>query len=286
MAIVALLLLLASVAPAAFMLHFVYVRDKYQREPLRAVLLVYFAGFFTVIPALVGELAAGALVNGASEETLAGAALIAFAVVGVAEEGSKFLFLMALVYRRSYFDEPYDGILYAVAVGLGFATVENLAYVFLAGSLAGSAAIAVLRALLSVPAHALFGVVMGHFTGRAKFEPDHRRRRRLLALGLATPVLAHGLYDFPLLLAPQGVTADVLVAALAVLAGTMILLWTAGVRMLHQAQAASPFQRPPPFFAPLGAITLSIKFCTQCGARAAAADRFCRICGTSWRVAP
>ncbi len=85
---------------------------------------------------------------------------------------------------------------------------------------------------------------------------------------------------------PIGLTADVMLAALAVLAGTMTLLWTAGVRMLHQAQAASPFQRPPPFFAPLGAITLSIKFCTQCGARAAAADRFCRICGTSWRVAP
>ncbi len=286
MAIAIVLLVLAAVAPAAFMLHFVYVRDKYQREPLRAVLVVYFFGFLTVVPALLGELAGEAALGSASEETVLGAAIVAFGIVGVAEEGAKLLFLLALPYRRRYFDEPYDGILYAVAIGLGFATVENLGYVFSAGGIAGGAAIAALRALLSVPAHALFGVLMGHYAGRAKFEQRPAVRRRLLLLAFLVPVGAHGLYDFPLLLAPRGMTADVLLASLVVLIGTMAMLWTAGVRLLHVAQAASPFVPRAPVFAPLEAITLSFKFCTQCGARAARTDRFCRMCGVPWRVRP
>src|SRR5712691_3948931 len=123
------------------------MRDKYDREPLRLVLKVYFLSFLFVIPAVFLELPAGLLSIGP---------LSAF-VVGVIEESIKFLFIRWLVFRRPEFNEPYDGILFAVVVSLGFASAENLLYVV--GS--GSVTVAIGRAVLSVPAHSLWGVIMG-----------------------------------------------------------------------------------------------------------------------------
>ena len=87
--------------------------------------------------------------------------------------------------------EKFDGIVYAVFISLGFALVENILYVF--GDSDG-ASVGILRAVTAVPAHALFGVVMGYHFAIAKFEPSHRAIEFVLAL--AFPILLHGLYDF------------------------------------------------------------------------------------------
>src|SRR5437764_4940874 len=118
-----LILLCLALAPAVFLLHYFYVRDKYQPEPLKLVVKIYFLSLFSVVPAVVLELSVGFLVLGA---------LAAF-LVGFIEEGIKLLFSRWLVFRRPEFDEPYDGILFAVVVGLGFASAENLLYVIGSG---------------------------------------------------------------------------------------------------------------------------------------------------------
>jgi RsiW-degrading membrane proteinase PrsW (M82 family) len=74
-------------------------------------------------------------------------------------------------------------------VSMGFATIENINYVFTYGY-----STAVVRMFLSVPAHATFGVVMGYFIGKAKF--DQANRFRLLFTGLLIAVLFHGTFDF------------------------------------------------------------------------------------------
>src|SRR4029450_10832400 len=63
------------------------------------------------------------------------------------------------------FDEPLDGVVYGVAVALGFATLENFLFVARLGL-----GVAWMRALFAVPAHALFGATMGYYAGRAKFD--------------------------------------------------------------------------------------------------------------------
>ena len=117
----------------------------------------------------------------------------AFVAVGFSEEGSKYLMLRAYAYRRKAFDEPLDGIIYGVMVSMGFATLENILYVTRHGFQT-----AILRAFLSVPAHACFGVIMGYYVGMAKFSKT--RARYYKRLGLLLAVLFHGAFDFFLFL--------------------------------------------------------------------------------------
>lgn len=56
--------------------------------------------------------------------------LEAILISGGVEEFVKWFVLYHIIYNHTEFDEPYDGILYAVAVSLGFATVENVLYAF------------------------------------------------------------------------------------------------------------------------------------------------------------
>lgn len=283
MSLVLVLTVAGAVAPAMFLLHYVYARDKYEREPLALIVRVYLISFLTVIPALALEVAGIIVVQGLGAEAVLGAALTAFLVVGVAEEGSKFLFLRWLAFRRPEFNEPYDGIMYAVSVGLGFATVENLGYVLSASSLLGRVGLIGVRALTAVPAHALVGVIMGYCVGRAKFAALGSDRARLLWLGFVLPVFAHGLYDFPLLVLASEPAPDVALAAL--LAVPMVIggLWVVGVRLIRRAQAQSPFKRPSPLVNPLAAVRRAYRFCAQCGARARSTDAFCAVCGTHLR---
>jgi hypothetical protein len=91
---------------------------------------------------------------------------------------------MAAVFHWREFDEPLDGVIYGVAVSLGFATLENLLYLDRMGL-----AIAWQRAVFAVPAHALFGGAMGYYAGRAKFDRRAARgpRPRDFVLTLALP---------------------------------------------------------------------------------------------------
>jgi RsiW-degrading membrane proteinase PrsW (M82 family) len=74
---------------------------------------------------------------------------------------------------------------------LGFATLENIIYIFSNGAGTG-----VMRALLAMPSHAFDGVLMGYFLGEAKFARNDRVGNWLSALGFGLAVVAHGLYDF------------------------------------------------------------------------------------------
>jgi protease PrsW len=117
----------------------------------------------------------------------------AFVIVALSEEGGKFLLLRLYAYPKKTFSEPFDGIIYAVIIGMGFATVENIEYVWQFGLTTG-----VTRFFLAVPAHGSFAVLMGYNAGLAKScrqtNPD--RSAWLLVKGLLIAVLFHGSFDF------------------------------------------------------------------------------------------
>jgi RsiW-degrading membrane proteinase PrsW (M82 family) len=88
-----------------------------------------------------------------------------------------------------------DGIVYAIMVGMGFATLENILYVVIRPEdMTTAFRIGWLRMLTAVPGHAIFAVVMGYFIGRAKFVTQGQAW--LLWTGLCSAVLLHGLYDY------------------------------------------------------------------------------------------
>jgi protease PrsW len=269
------LLFSAAIAPVVFMLHFVYVRDKYEREPLGRVLLVYFVSFITVIPAAIFE----SWFNFSTAGWL-GLAVTVWLVVAVAEETVKYLALRWLAVPHRSFNEVYDGIIYGVAASLGFATVENLAYVFMSAEdgLGSGLGVAMLRAVLSVPGHALWGVMMGYYVGLAKFAETKQEQRRLVRRGLLTAIFWHGLYDF-FAFGVELASGALLLLMLAGLIVVVVVNWRIAFHMIRDAQERSVFKRPHLLVNPIGALAFNWKYCHHCGCPAQRSQAFCQRCG-------
>jgi len=186
-------LLALAIAPGIAICLFIYFKDKYNKEPWGLLFWLFVLGMFSVIPALFAETALTKPVERMVGESVFYTALFSYIIVGLSEELSKFLVLRYYAFKRKAFDDPFDGIVYAVMVGMGFATLENIGYVTNYGW-----GTALTRMFLSVPAHASFAVLMGYHVGLAKF--DTARRSRYLVLAVFWPVLFHGTFDFFLFL--------------------------------------------------------------------------------------
>lgn len=91
--------------------------------------------------------------------------------------------------KNPHFDEHFDGIVYAVCVGLGFAAFENMLYLF---SYDEWVSVAIVRSLLAVPGHYAFAILMGYYYSVYHFV-DHSPKAA--ACILLVPILAHGTYD-------------------------------------------------------------------------------------------
>lgn len=182
-------LLALALAPAIAICIFIYFKDKYNKEPIWMLLYAFALGILSVIPALAIQLSYDPNNLSLFENDILANAFFAFVIVGFSEEGSKFLMLRLFIYPRKHFDDPFDGIVYSVMVGMGFATLENVGYVMQHGLGTG-----ILRMFLSVPSHGTFAVLMGYFIGYTKFSVSGKWKYTLLAILL--PVLFHGAFDF------------------------------------------------------------------------------------------
>lgn len=185
-----LLLLLIALAPGLFLLWYFSHRDKYEPEPRRYLIKIYLLGAVMVVPALIIEVLLDPIFT--THNVILSALLVSFLLVAPVEEILKFFVVKMWIYNDIEFDEVMDGIVYGVSASLGFATVENIGYVFKYGIGSG-----IFRAFLAVPGHAFFGALMGYYLGRAKFEK--KSEIRLISTGILLAILAHGFYDFFLL---------------------------------------------------------------------------------------
>lgn len=183
-------LLILATAPVIVILIYVYIRDKYEKEPLGLLLKALLAGALTTIPILlVGTWLSKYFVYFSG---LQAAAYNAFIVAALNEEFFKFAALFFLIWRHKEFDEKFDGIVYAVFVSLGFAWIENIMYVLQYGQ-----DVAYSRAVTAVPMHAILGITMGYYFSMAKFFENRKNINLILAIFM--PVLLHGIYDFILM---------------------------------------------------------------------------------------
>ncbi|TVP82836.1 MAG: protease PrsW [Alkalicoccus sp.] len=175
----------AAFAPAAALLLFFYLKDEFGQEPVYMVIRSFVFGALLVFPVIFIQFVI-------TEET--GAASMLFQVIvqtALLEEFLKWFVVLLTVFFHVHFNQRYDGIVYACAVGLGFAAMENVFYL-----LADGLDTAFLRAVFPTTSHALFGVVMGYYLGAAKFSS---RKKLFLAAALVVPVLLHSAYNFILL---------------------------------------------------------------------------------------
>lgn len=189
MEVVAVLLIAIplALAPGIGLSLFIYFRDKYEKEPFRLLRNCFLFGMLSIIPAIIIELAFGAMGIDENQGVLT-TLVFAFLVVGGSEELSKFLVLRFYAFPKKDFNEPFDSIVYSVMISMGFATLENIIYVLSSGI-----GTAVLRMFTAVPLHAVCAIFMGYFIGKAKFA---KHKTANILLGIFIAVFIHGLYDF------------------------------------------------------------------------------------------
>ncbi|HVP93559.1 MAG TPA: PrsW family glutamic-type intramembrane protease [Methanoregulaceae archaeon] len=182
-----LAILLIAFAPGIFWLWYFYHRDRYGPEPLLWIFRVFLLGMLMTVPAALAENALRIVVSTFAISVIA-APLI--------EESLKYVVVRKTVYETPDFIKPIDGIVYATAASLGFATLENLGYVLISYQTSFPLAIetGLIRAFLSVPAHALFACMWGYALGHAKYRPAPERGFIILK-GFLLAVVFHSAFN-------------------------------------------------------------------------------------------
>lgn len=182
-------LIIMALAPIATIVAYIYFKDKYEKEPTKLLIISFLLGaIVSVIITTIFYIFFNSFLPLEDKLSVWEQFKQAFFVVGFSEELSKYLIVLLFAQRHKEFNEPFDGIVYAVMVSMGFAATENIMYVLQHG-----ASTALLRAFTAVPAHATFGILMGYFMGMAKFKPN---KLFLNLCGLSLAIVFHGAYDF------------------------------------------------------------------------------------------
>lgn len=223
-------LIALAILPGLFICYYIFRLDKYETEPKIHLVICFLLGIGVIYPTIWLEECAIAL---GMENYGSLLTTMIYALVGVAliEESIKFVCLICYPFQGRFFNEPMDGIVYSVMIGMGFATLENIFYADRFGL-----ETTLKRAFTAVPAHAAFAIIMGYFAGLAKF--NRKNRFKLLALGLLLAIWVHGLYDFFLLQEMYDWLSGFAIVIL-----FLAIKYSRKMVLLHQAN--SPFKETP-----------------------------------------
>jgi len=200
-----LMTILVAIIPPLYLFYYIYQMDKVEKEPLGLLIKLFFFGVLSVIPIVILELIFSNLLAikmahlatdflGYNSYQI----IQNFLIIALVEEGFKFLFLKWGSWKDKNFNCHFDALVYACVVSLGFATLENLLYVYSYGF-----ENALLRAFTAIPGHFCFGVFMGYYYSDAKYYYLNQRKgnyRLYLLLSVIVPTLLHGFYDYVLTL--------------------------------------------------------------------------------------
>ena len=177
----------ASVLSGLFWLWY-FNRYDQQREPWPLLGKCVLWGALAVLPALIWEAPFRGLLQ--SPRVLTTQILLSFLVVGLGEEAFKLLAAYLAAGLSPEFNQPIDGIIYAIAAAVGFSIVENILYIRAFGPLA-----APFRGSIASLAHIAFSGLAGYYLGKARFSSS----KLDLLKGVGTAAFLHGLYDFLLI---------------------------------------------------------------------------------------
>ena len=236
-----MLVLGISFLPVLLLLFYIYRKDNVSPEPPAQLVKAFFFGvgsifvsllFSTTVFSFLGlDFRTSKHVLGQFAEALFGAAL--------PEESAKLLMLWLLLRKNTYYDEYFDGIVYAAFVGMGFAAFENVMYISEAGE--NWLAVGFSRALFSIPGHFSFAVAMGYFYSLVHFGQKKDTLSKICVL--LVPVVAHWIYDG--LLFAQGTVAEVIgMVFIFCFLVFVVLMYRRTIKLVAKLK---DYDNPPPF---------------------------------------
>jgi RsiW-degrading membrane proteinase PrsW (M82 family) len=246
-------ILVSAIAPGIFWLWFFLRGRSYRPNPRRLVIGTFFLGMASVVPAGMIELLLEPDLPEDVQVSAGAAAGVMFLIVGPVEELSKFLAVRLWPARSLHFDEPLDGLVFAAAASLGFASAENVSYAMQYGP-----EVMFVRGPLSTLGHLVFGSFWGAALARRQIESANRR---LVPGGLVQAAAGHGAFNFFL------VTGYWWVSVLIVLLGAVRVS-----RLFKWGQQVSPFRLRR---------NVPVRACLACGQPFRLGARFCPSCGSS-----
>lgn len=189
------ILLALAILPGFFLILRVYHLDTVEKEPTGLLIKLFILGALSTIYAFLLESLGSAYILPSFEDGSLSQALVEyFLVIALVEESGKYIMLRQGSWNNPAFNFQFDGVVYAVCVGMGFAIIENIEYVFSYGITT-----ALVRAVTSIPGHCVFAIFMGHYYGKAKLYAnmgDAGRSSAYRFMSLFIPTLIHGIYDF------------------------------------------------------------------------------------------
>ena len=191
------ILLIAALLPPVFLLWKIYTLDRVEREPVQLIVRLILLGCLSAVCAAILEhlwSSVLTLLNIRFPSSVVWSVFENFIVIALSEELMKYVFLRRGSWHSPEFNFRFDGIVYAVAVSLGFAALENILYAFTYGFTN-----TLVRAVTSIPAHCIFGIYMGYYYGMARWSENlgyHARKKSYLVRAIVIPILLHGFYDF------------------------------------------------------------------------------------------
>jgi len=212
---------------------FYYLRKDLHPEPKRMIVKVFTYGMLITIPVFFIQVGLSQLLQGVADYPLFLAHPILidiikwFLVIAFTEEFFKYAVVRLVVFRSEELDEPLDLMLYLVVAALGFATLENILYIF---SPLNNAPFAVIESAVLISfirfigatfLHTLCSGLVGYFMVLSTLRS--KRKPVLVAIGIILATLLHGLYDFSIISLSSPI--DILIPGLIIIALAIFMLY-------------------------------------------------------------
>ena len=185
-----LLIIATALLPALLLGWWIYRKDSVRPEPPQMLFKAFFYGMGSAFLSLVITTIMGVMgIMVYDLGSYVGAVSTALFAAAVPEEIAKLTMLWIFLRKNPYYDEYFDGIVYAACVGLGFAGAENILYLFQSEDWVGTG---IVRGLTAVPAHFAIACAMGYFYSKRHFGD---RSNLTAACILGVPIIIHWVYD-------------------------------------------------------------------------------------------
>lgn len=215
-------LLILAIAPVVTIILWIYLKDKYDKEPIRILSKFFILGILVSTLAIYTEEILIKINMFIGESDIF---YMSFIIAGLVEEGLKALVLIPNLLKEKNFNERLDGIIYSVFLSLGFATIENIIYILFENPISAFE-VGVIRSIISVPAHMIFAVIMGYYISKYRFTSSKVKKRKYLILSIILPILLHGIFDFILMIQYRW--------SIIVFIAYIVYLWKSGLDKLDE----------------------------------------------------
>ncbi|MGI9027840.1 MAG: PrsW family intramembrane metalloprotease [Candidatus Saccharimonadales bacterium] len=256
-----ILAFIAFAVAAYLFIHFIVKRDRGSKEPRGALFGAIGFGVLAVIaagelnnlfipPEVINQIGSEEA-GGISTQTLLFSAL----GVGLIEESVKCLPLAFFIYKKRYFNELTDGVIYFGLVGLTFGIIEDIFYTLEYGGGVG-----LMRILFSPYLHAGFAVIFGMYLIQRKVL---RKPWLVAVLGFIGAVLAHGIFDFAAF--TGGPLSLIVLFTMAITINVMLFVFFRKAQKIDESRGMSAIG--------------TNKFCRDCGRPNPERHLYCQYCG-------